>query len=108
MGNQLHVTPREDSKVQPPYFNADKIPKRMTKHKTMEVNWKLLEERDDPPGVMQDLHQNVKRQDSKERDSRTPMRASKSGPQLSPMRVNEGSKQSLSRPSNAVGRKTVR
>merc|ERR1719247_1158391 len=66
MGNELKVTPRQEEIKLPPYFNSDKIPKRMTKHRTLEVTWKLLEDREDTPGLMKDISQNAKR-DSKER-----------------------------------------
>merc|ERR1711904_278675 len=65
MGNELQITPRpEGAPAPPPYFNHAKIPQRMTKHSKQEVNWRLLEDRDDPPGAMKDLQ---KSKNSKER-----------------------------------------
>jgi Ca2+-binding EF-hand superfamily protein len=102
MGSQLVVTPREDTNPRPPHFNAEKIPRRMTKHKLMEVNWKLLEERDDPPGLMLEIQKGM----GGKRNSKSAVvqRPSKSGQspgaqkpgQKSPRPGNESSKEKAS------------
>jgi Ca2+-binding EF-hand superfamily protein len=97
MGNDLKVTPRNDETQRPPHFNADKIPKRMTKYRGNDVSWRLLEERDDPPGAMQEIARSGKR-NSKDLSSQ----ASKSGPAGSKGQAADGAREKGSRGSGVA------
>merc|ERR550514_576092 len=88
MGSEFQVTPRPDnSPAPPPYFNPNKIPKRMTKHNKMEANWRLLEDRDDPPGAMKDLQKGTR----KESKDRRPSKETRGGQSPSPAASNSKS-----------------
>jgi hypothetical protein len=109
MGNELKVTPRQDDVAQPPYFNADKIPKRMTKHRTVEANWKLLEDREDAPGIMKDLQNDSK--DSKKDSKGLPRQSKLGAATLAQTRQPEGSSKQSSTPvrgSIAVGQRPTK
>lgn len=95
MISDFKVTPRDDSTPRPVFFNADKAPRRMTTaHRTVEVTWKLLEDRADPPGAMSDMKRSSK--------TKTPSKQSKS--KESPSRGGSKDKAEKGRVSPAGGR----
>jgi hypothetical protein len=51
MGAQYKLTPRSDERAPPPMFNADKVPARMKKTRSTQVDWALLEEHEEKPAA---------------------------------------------------------